>query len=212
MKRKLRLSLYVVAVMLTAPLLCSCLSDDNDSAESRLIIDPVKSVLNISDDGVPGLLYLSSLSREDFNKNIVGRGWYQGPAYEINPDGKLDSTEYYEDMIGIAPSHYYFDADSLTEFGYQDSNGHLNGGLGYVRYAYTYSEVDHGIYVNGRRVLQINPWGENPYGYLMAITLVGVRSDDSDVYVLSSFKRLTDKELKALRHKYSVNFTANQDK
>jgi hypothetical protein len=88
----------------------------------------------------------------------------------------------------------------------------LNGGLGYVRHAYTYSEIDHGIYVNGRRVLQINPLGEKPYRYLMAIVWVGMYSDGSNIYVLGNFNRLTNKELKALRRKYSVNFTADEDR
>ncbi len=210
--QKHRLFFYIMTAMLTAPLLGSCMSDDDDDIEPRLVIDPVEVRLSISDDGVPELLHPTSLSREDFNNSVVGRGWYQGAVYKIKPDGKVDSSDYFDNMIGIGPSHYYFDTDSLTEFGYHDSHGYLNGGLGYVRHAYTYSEIDHGIYVNGRRVLQINPLGEKPYRYLMAIVWVGMYSDGSNIYVLGNFNRLTNKELKALRRKYSVNFTADEDR
>ncbi|MGI6242382.1 MAG: hypothetical protein ACOYJK_02410 [Prevotella sp.] len=208
MKQKLNFFFCLVTIIVMSIVLYSCQSDD----DPRLIIDPVEPYVTLSADGVPSFLNPTRMTRELFNENIVGRGWYYESSHEIKPDGTIMMTDFYQDMIGISPSHYYFDADSLTVFRYHDSQGYVNGGLGFVRYAYTYNEADQGIYVQGRRVLQLNPVGEKGYKYLRTVRWSAMRSDGTQVYTLDIFRRMTDKELEKIRQTYSANFTVNEDK
>lgn len=181
----------------------SCQSDE----DLKLIIRPDEPYVALSADGVPGFLNAARMSRELFNENIVGRGWYHESSHEIKPDGTVMMADYYQDMFGISPSHYYFDADSLTAFSHHDSHGYVNGGLGFVRCAYIYNEADQGIYVQGRRMLQLKPIGEKDYKYLMTVNWSGMRSDGTQIYTLDIFKRMTNKDLKKIRRAYSANFT-----
>jgi hypothetical protein len=203
MKQKLNSFFCLVTIIVMSIVLYSCQSDD----DPRLIIDPVEPYVTLSADGVPSFLNPTRMSREFFNENIVGRGWYYDSSHEIKLDGTIMMTDFYQDMIGISPSHYYFDADSITEFGYHDSYGYVKGGLGFVRYAYTYNEADQGIYVQGRRILQINPIETENCKYLMTVKWTAMRSDDTRVYTLDILRRMTAKELEKTRRAYSANFT-----
>lgn len=161
----------------------------------------------MSADGVPEIFNPTGMSRELFNAIIVGRGWYHEVSHEIKPDGVVNMTDFYHNMIGMSPSHYYFDADSVTVFSYHDSQGYMNGGRGFVRSAYTYNEADQGIYVQGRRILQIKPIETENCKYLMTVKWTAMRSDDTRVYTLDILRRMTAKELEKTRRAYSANFT-----
>lgn len=203
MKQQLNSFFLLTAAVLMSALLYSCQDDD----DQRPVIDPKIPYVTMSADGVPEIFNPTRMSRELFNAIIVGRGWYHEASHEIKPDGAVNMTDYYHNMIGMSPSHYYFDADSVTMFSYHDSRGYVNGGCGFVRCAYTYNEADQGIYVEGRRILQIKPIKTENCNYLMTVIWTAMRSDDSRVYTLDILRRMTAKELEKTRRTYSANFT-----
>lgn len=203
MKQQLNSFFLLTAAVLMSALLYSCQDDD----DQRPVIDPKIPYVTMSADGVPEIFNPTQMSRELFNAIIVGRGWYHEASHEIKPDGAVNMTDYYHNMIGMSPSHYYFDADSVTMFSYHDSRGYVNGGCGFVRCAYTYNEADQGIYVEGRRILQIKPIKTENCKYLMTVKWTATRSDDSRVYTLDILRRMTAKELEKTRRTYSANFT-----
>jgi hypothetical protein len=203
MKQQLKSFFLLTAAVVMFALLYSCQDDD----DQRPVIDPTIPYVTMSADGVPEIFNPTGMSREVFNAIIVGRGWYHEASHEIKPDGAVNMTDFYHNMIGMSPSHYYFDADSVTVFSYHDSQGYMNGGRGFVRSAYTYNEADQGIYVQGRRILQIKPIETENCKYLMTVKWTAMRSDDTRVYTLDILRRMTAKELEKTRRTYSANFT-----
>lgn len=60
---------------------------------------------------------VTKVSQEQFASQVVGQAWKHVSTYEILQDGSLSKDEYYKDMEGGSPVHYYFrTSDQLYQF------------------------------------------------------------------------------------------------
>ncbi len=178
----------------------SCDSDDADRLPEVVCPPDLSFVMDAQ--GVPGIAGMIPYSRADFERDIVGHAWCCESTYEISEQGTVSNVNLWNDMIGKGPVHRFFDKDSVTLYTYNDAYGYLNGGLGYSRLAYTYDERDNGVYVSGRRSLQLYAANvPNPRRF-MAVEHIAYRSDGSPVYGYSIFRRLDDKEYNRMKEQY----------
>ncbi len=204
MKRLLRpfLLLFVVASLLSA--LMSCLSDSEP--EDKLTVDPAEVVFDSDAVGRPVWTDLKPMSRDSFDRLIVGRAWHCDATFEIQEHGFASHKNLWGHMLGMAPTHYFFDKDSVTMYVYNDAHGNINAGLGYMRRPYTYDNRDNGIYIDGRRELQLNLSTIIPAQKLAAVQYIAQRSDGHNIYGMSLFSRLTDREYQQLKEDYKVKW------
>lgn len=115
-----------MVALATIALFGACLTDEND--KPQLIIDPIEPYVVLDTAGVASIPHLESYSEEEFRQHIVGRCWYCEATYEINDKGVALAMNIWKDMIGMGPTHYYFDADSVTMFYYDDAHANINLG------------------------------------------------------------------------------------
>ncbi|SFG17855.1 hypothetical protein [Prevotella sp. KH2C16] len=199
---KLFLTLSLLVVGMTV-MLVSCGGDDEENQPIICIMD---SMVDMTDDGVAQWPGLTKVSKATFESQIIGHGWYCEESYNVLSHGVFGPSTSRRGMYGVGFVHYYFDRDSVTSFVYNDARGFQNGGLGYVRDAYTYDETDNGVYVGGRRLLQLSLSGLADGRYLYAIEGKGTHSDGSIAYAVSIFRQMSPGELSAIRRNYSVRW------
>lgn len=194
------LSLLLVGL---ATMFASCGADDD---EERPVVCVMESMVDMTGDGVARWPGLTKVSKAAFESRLVGHGWYCEQSYNVSPQGVYGPTTSRQGMLGVGPVHYYFDHDSLTRFVYNDAKGYQNRGLGYVRDAYIYDENDNGVYVDGKRLLQISPSGVVNGRFLYAIEDAGTHSDGSTAYAVSIFRQMSPGKLSGIRRDYSVRW------
>ncbi|MBM6991647.1 MAG: hypothetical protein I3J02_00020 [Prevotella sp.] len=204
MKRLLKpfFLLFVAATTLSA--LLSCLSDNEP--DDRLIIDPADVVFDSDAAGRPVWPDLKPMSRASFDQLVVGHAWHCDATFEIMDNGIASHKNLWGSMLGMGPTHYFFDKDSVTMFVYNDAHGNINAGLGYMRLPYSFDERDNGIYIDGRRELQLAPLKLSSTQQLSAIQHIAQRSDGRHIYGMSVFRRLNDREYQQLRETYKVRW------
>lgn len=143
---------------------------------------------------------VKQISYAEFLQYAEGNGWNHVSTYEINPDGSVQETDYYEGLEGSSPSDFYFMQDHYSyryftcEFGeafsthdYQYKVGNLIG----------YHTMD-GTFYTKFQVLSIN---ENE---LQVVKHLAYRAGENarDIYGLVTFSKMTDEELESYRRAY----------
>ena len=191
-----------MVALATIALFGACLTDEND--KPQLIIDPIEPYVVLDTAGVASIPHLESYSEEEFRQHIVGRCWYCEATYEINDKGVALAMNIWENMIGMGPTHYYFDADSVTMFYYDDAHANINLGRRTKKYAYSYRAADNGVYINGYRQWQIALPAKGDNAYLSAVDFIGTRSDHSLSYGWSAYRALSAREVHALCRDYGL--------
>jgi len=86
-----------------------------------------------ADDGRPEYEYLTTIPAEQFANQAVGFGWRRTETRIINEEGYANIYEYQNNVL-LFPSHYYFTADSVTQFAYNGTDSISR------RYTYSYEE------------------------------------------------------------------------
>lgn len=61
------------------------------------------------------------ISKENFDKVIVGHGWKHYGTWEIDKYGKRLPLEYYHNIIGVSPDNYYFDSNTKLTIYYRSN-------------------------------------------------------------------------------------------
>ena len=127
------------------------------------------------------------LSQKNFNQQVVGSGWKHLSTYEINTNGNPIGQEYYEELLGISPTDYYFEsATSLKGYFYADA-----------------------IPARGYRT-DLRQIGHLKGDQMKVLVYLGQRSTGGGtmryVYGYSTYQRMTEKELAACQENHPINF------
>lgn len=187
-----------VLVLFASFFVASCDDDDEETLEQQWItvLDNHGCKYEFSDNGScfgDG----GGIGKENFDKMFIGHGWKHYATWEIDKNGKRQPDEYYSNMIGIAPRHYYFDSDTkLTIYYRSDAEG---GAAKKNEVAYTYNNRYNGtprtvLLLGLDDYIQITGWtlGTQP-SFCMVHRLA------QDTYGVSIYVQMTDKELETMQ-------------
>lgn len=138
--------------------------------------------------------------QEMFQEYLVGKGWKHDITYRMK-NGRVTNKDYYEDVDGASPAYYYYFGEAeLTEFFTSDA---YSGGPYYHTRPYEYRSSDCSIYANGYKIMTIVRVGEKSFD---AIEEMGVKSDGTKVFGLSTFSLLSEEGLANIREAYRHNW------
>ncbi len=173
---------------------CSSCSDDDDLLTFKF-----------NENGECYCPSVSAISKDSFEKSVVGSGWKHAGTYEIDRDGKCLEPEYYGSHEGGGPSHYYFESVySLKEYIRVNVYPSVSG---FRIFAYDYEDANR-IVVGGQMKMQILSVDGN---ILKVIEQMGVRADGEQVYGYAIYKRMTERELAECRENYPVDLSNLRD-
>jgi len=204
--KKMKKYLFMALVALTSVLTSSCEEFPDDGTFDGTNWKEAK--FPIAEDGK--MLYIPRgvfPDAEGVKKALVGKGWKHVESHEIQANGKPKTVDYYEDMMGVSPYHYYFDTDStLTEYTFSDAiPGNVKHHQNWA-YHSDYDVID--VYsqvptTEPSCIIQIIFFSENS---MWLTQNIGSRANDNGsstrVYVLSHYEKMTDKELQDYQTSY----------
>lgn len=201
--KNLKSFIGLVLVLFASFSLASCNYDDEETLEQQwaTVLDNHGTVYDFSDNGLcfgDG----GGIGKENFDKKFIGHGWKHYGTWKIDNNGKRQSNEYYSNMLGISPLHYYFDSDTkMTIYYRSDSEG---GAVKKNEVAYTYNNNYNGtsrtvLLLGSNDYIQITGWtlGNQP-----SFCMVRPLAQDAygvTIYGVSIYVQMTDKELKAMQ-------------
>lgn len=143
-----------------------------------------------------------TVSEQSFHSVVDGYGWKWNSTNEILEDGSLSRTGYYDNLIGVAPSYFYFEPESFTRFCYMD---YIPGDCFYENsYEYVQSEIWQYNMSGKSRLMKVLSVDRS---IIVCIEYLGVRATKNglrDVSGLSVYSRMTDEELSSVRNRYST--------
>ena len=144
---------------------------------------------------------VSSLSKERFEEAVVGYGWKHVSTYEITSSGECLKKEYYTDIDGAAPSHYYFESPtSLKTYLFMNSypaNGFLTS-------TYEYMDANRVVTDGEHTALQIISVDDR---LMKVVRYMGMLSYGTKIYGYTTYQRMTEEELEAYQRHYSIDFS-----
>lgn len=137
-------------------------------------------------------------------RSVIGHGWIHDFTSEIDEEGRCDRKNYYEDLDGASPRHFYVDSEEeLTVFLYIDARP----AVGFYTTDYRYGEEQNSVWIQPEaldreelRLFQIVDIDEE-WNRLVLLTHLGQRGD-RQIYGLSIYHRATPDELAQLRKDY----------
>lgn len=187
-------------------------------SKSLLLLFTLVVMTACGDDDGPAFMFdrygnctatsVTPLSQKDFNLQVVGSGWKHLSTFEIGTNGNPTGKEYYEEMVGVSPTDYYFEsATSLKAYFYADAIP----ASGYKTYSYQYEEENNTLGASD----STKPLSFLQIVYLRgdimkALVYLGQRSIGGGtmryIYGYSTYQRMTEKELTTCQETHSVNF------
>ena len=173
--------------MLLGLIVCSSCGDDDEFPTFKF-----------DGDGTCYYPSVSAISKESFGETVVGYGWKHISTYEIDENGECLRKEYYTDLDGGGPHHYYFEsATSLKNYMYAyPANGFMTS-------AFEYMDANRVVGNNQHTILQIVSVDKD---LLKVVEYLAVRADGTKVYGYVTYKRMTEQELKECQKSYPVDF------
>lgn len=163
--------------------------------------DDVFPTFKFDGDGTCYYPSVSAISKESFGETVVGYGWKHICTYEIEETGECLKKEYYADLDGGGPHHYYFEsATSLKTYMYMDAYP-VNG---FMTSAFEYMDANRVVGNNQRAILQIVSVDKD---LLKVVEYLAVRADGTKVYGYVTYKRMTEQELKECQKSYPVDLS-----
>ena len=142
------------------------------------------------------------ISKENFEKMFIGHGWKNYGTWEIDENGKRLSNEYYSNMIGVSPTHYYFDNETLlTTYYRSDAEA---GAVKKNVISYSFNNRYNGtsrtvLLLNSGSYIQITGWTLGNQPTFCMVHSLGVISNNRKIYGVSIYVQMTDKELSDLQ-------------
>lgn len=217
MKRNAFLLCLVCLVM---GMMTSC-SDSGSKTDNPFIIEPpYEPMFQFDEQGVPFRFEHPNLSPEmqqDLKKEAIGYGWKWMQTHEILADGHVEPKGYYEDLVGVGPSHYYIKSDTeLIEYFFAD---HIPASA-FLSRGFTMDAVT-GTLSDGDNPLGIRPWTFflrvwsiyqlDGRWYMTTIEPLGRRSDGNGglkmVWGCSQYYRMNDAELKKIQETHTFDYS-----
>ncbi len=143
------------------------------------------------------------ISTENFNQTFIGHGWKNYGTWEIDENGKRLSNDYYSNMFGVSPTYYYFDNETqLTTYYHSDAEA---GAVKKNVISYSFNNRYNGssrtvLLLESDKYLQITGWTLGSQPSFCMVHSLGVRSNNREIYGVSIYVQMTDKELSDLQN------------
>ncbi|MDO4163550.1 MAG: hypothetical protein Q4D56_04080 [Bacteroides sp.] len=181
--------------------LASC-TDDNevDDPNRYFVICPYTFNFHFDEYGNCEASGITPLTAEEFARSVVGAGWKHIVTHRLYSDGTTDSENFYEEMVGMNPTSYYYKDDHTCILYF------LVDAVPAACYAvrdYQYEEDSNWIFVGEQKEAQII---ELEGDDMWVLQTLGVTSDDEKIYGLSYYCRMTDQELKTYQETYNIDY------
>lgn len=201
--KNLKSFIGLVLVLFASLFFASCNDDVEETMEQEWahVLDNHGVAYSFSDNGNcfgDG----GGISQADFNKMFIGHGWKHYATWEIDKNGKRKSAEYYSNMLGLAPEHYYFDSDTkLTTYCRSDISG---SAVKKNEVNYTFNDNYNGtsrtvLLLDNNKYIQITGWTLGAQPSFCMVHPLGIKTDGATVYGVSLYLQMTDKEVKAMQ-------------
>lgn len=139
------------------------------------------------------------ISQENFEKMVTGHGWKNYGTWEIDESGKRLPDDFYKNVFGVNPANFYFaEGNKITTYRKDDSkaNSMLSKTQSYSfdgRYEGVPRSV---ILLEDGTYAQITGWDLGIHPSFCAVYPLGLKRNNKDVYGVSIFVQMTEKELK----------------
>lgn len=143
------------------------------------------------------------IGEENFKKMFIGHGWKNYGTWEIDENGKRQSTEYYSNIYGVSPTYYYFDNDSqLTTYYHSDADA---GAVKKNVIPYSFNNRYNGtsrtvLLLNTDRYIQITGWTLGNLPTFCMVHSLGLVRNNRKIYGVSLYVQMTDKEFSDLQN------------
>lgn len=192
MKKKISILWLLIGLLSLSFTSCGDDSFDDIIGSKKFVID---------DSGRCVLKGVQLITKADIEKQLVGYGWQEVSAHEVKANGTLENKDYYEDMIGIGPTHIYFNSNNmLTTYGYADAIPAF-----YFREGnWSYDESQNFISRNGSYMQVLGFMKKNGDVY-MDMVMAGGSNSEGTTYLMKRYKRMTEKELEEAKKDYTYD-------
>ena len=104
-------------------LLGSCENSEGLIVEdSKLDMSLFSQTYTIDDEGCCVLKGAKPITRGEVQSKVLNYGWKSIATYEVLANGKLSKEEFWKDMVGGSPTHYWFESSQqLVQYFYMDA-------------------------------------------------------------------------------------------
>ena len=142
------------------------------------------------------------ISKENFEKVIVGHGWKHYGTWEIDKYGKRLPLEYYHNTIGVSPDNYYFDSNTNLTIYYRSNTA--GSAIKKSEVAYTFNGKYKGtsrtvLLLDNKNYIQITGWARGEQPVFCMVHPLAVKSNGETLYGVSIYVQMTDTELKSMQ-------------
>lgn len=207
--------LSIVTVIVCAFFLCGCDSDDLSVEECKLDMNLFDQKYTVDDEGCCVLKGAKPVPYDEVQSKVVGYGWKSIATFEVQANGKLSRVDYYKDLIGGAPTHYWFESSKqMVRYYYVDALP----ADGFSRVSWSY-DATKGFFLFGdgkspiedryEQILKLDESNGKTLMYTMS--KYGVKSDGKGgyepFYAMVVYRRMTDDELKKTQETYTYDFS-----
>ncbi len=206
--------LSIVILIAYVFIMGSCDSDDLRVEECKLDMNLFDCKYTVDDEGCCVLKGAKPISDDEVKSQVVGYGWKSIATYEVQPNGKLNMADYHDDLIGVAPIHYWFESSQqMVQYYYDDAMP--ADGFSHVSWTYDatkgYILCGDGTSAMADRYQQILKLDEsNGKALMYTIKKLGVKGDGKGgyepFYGMIVYRRMTDDELKKTQEAYTYDF------
>ncbi len=193
-----------------AVLFGSCDSSDDVVVDQFTLDENLFSkTYTVDGDGCCVLNGLKPIAGTEVQSKVANYGWKSIAEYDLQDNGKLSKENYFDDVVGGGPTHYWFESSQqMVKYTYIDAMPANS----FWRMTWSYDEAK-GFILFGdsnskladryEQILEIQESGGNTLMYTMSKS--GIRADGTVIYAMIVYKRMTDEELKKTQQNYTYD-------
>lgn len=201
---RIKLFFAIVVVLFTATL-TSCNNDDDVTLDSEYadVLDNHGNPFPFDENERP--YGYGGISEENFNNHIAGRGWKCKGTWKINDNGRRCKTNYYTDMLGVSPTHYYFASNGMGKaYTISDLEGKGPCMSYRLKWSFKYdkssNETSRIVFSDYGGFMQVIGWSQ---GVLCVIEPLYSDGSGKETYAVALYKEMSDDELTQYNKTYT---------
>lgn len=206
--------LSVVLLIACAAIFASC--DDSEYlnvGDCKLDKNLFFQTYTIDDEECCVLKWAKPIANGEVQSKVVGYGWKSIATYEVLDNGKLSRENFYDDMDGGGPTHYWFESSQqLVKYSYIDA---LPADA-FRQVAWSYDAAMGFIIVGDSRSAMVDRYEQvlkldetDGYTLMYTISKQGMKNDGKGgyepFYAMTVYRRMTNEELKKIQETYTYD-------
>lgn len=202
---------------------CSLLLGSCENSEGLIIEDSkldmslFSQTYTIDDEGCCVLKGAKPITRGEVQSKVLNYGWKSIATYEVLANGKLSKEEFWKDMVGGSPTHYWFESSQqLVQYFYMDAKP----AFCFRNVSWSYNATKGFILCGNDKSATVDQYKQilklvesDGRTLMYTIQKIATISDGDNgykpVYAMIVYKRLTDDELKKMQESYNYDLDAD---